>query len=458
MFTSINQAQEYLESFIRPTVFDRIEEDSHMSDPLDRMRVLLSLMGNPEKKFKSVQVSGTSGKGSTSYLIANMLTKAGYKTGLTISPHLEKIHERIQINMQPIEDTEFLVLANRIQPYLEQMRTLPVGEPSYFEILVALAFEYFAKQNVDIAIVEVGLEGKYDGTNVLDPLTVVITNLSKDHTELLGNTVEEIASEALSIIKKGEKAVPAVVTGITQPNILSVLIKKAEKIEASVMVLGKDISYTIVRQTPTGTIFHYRDQDNDLSDLLVSMRGEYQVSNACLAIAVTAQLSKQGFTISGESIRDGLAHAFFPGRFEIINYTLNAKPYTFVLDGAHNDEKMRSFLKAFREYYPSQKVVFILGFKKRKDIQSMMAHFKHEKGKWIVTQFHKTADYSRSVSMTLEELREAMPDTGKIVYQPTVPEAITYALQQKEEIVVVTGSLYLVGEVRSLLSPKELRV
>lgn len=452
MFRSINQAQEYFESFIRPTVFERIVEDSHMEDPLDRMRILLTLMGNPEKKFKSVQVSGTSGKGSTSYLIANILTKAGYKTGLTISPHLERINERIQIDMQPIADSEFLLLANRIQPYLEQMRVLPIGEPSYFETLVALAFEYFAKQNVDIAIVEVGLEGKYDGTNVLDPLAVVITNISKDHTELLGNTVEEIASEALSIIKKGEGGVPAVVTGATQPNILSILIKKAKRIKAEVIVLGKDIGFTIVRQTPTGTIFHYHDQNTEIRDLFVSMRGQYQVSNACLAIGVIMQLKKQGFPVSDEHIRNGLAHAFFPGRFELIPF----KKKLFVLDGAHNDEKMRSFLKALREYYPSQKVIFILGFKKRKDIHSIMSHFKHEKGSWIVTQFHKTADYSRSVSMTLEELRETMHDTGRIIYQPTVPEAIAYALKQKEEIVVVTGSLYLVGEVRSLLSPKEL--
>lgn len=180
-------------------------------DPLERTRALLDLLGNPQNKFPSVLIGGTAGKGSTAYLISHILTTAGYKTGLTISPHLQKINERIQINNQQISDEKFVKLLNFVIPAIEDMKGIsvglanpdlaPQGAPSYFEILIAMAFLYFAQNKVDIAVVEVGMGGEFDATNTLYPLVAVLTNVSLDHTNVLGGTVQKIARTKVGIIK-----------------------------------------------------------------------------------------------------------------------------------------------------------------------------------------------------------------------------------------------------------------
>src|SRR3989344_3641959 len=213
------EALNYLESFIGKVVFKVDPETVKLHPPLDRMKILLKLLDNPQDKFKSILVGGTSGKGSTAYLISHILTTAGYKTGLTISPHLQKINERIQINGKSISDEGFVKLLNLIIPAIEKMsfdfaqgkvgaparhRLLPkasAGGPSYFEILIAMAFLYFAEQKVDIAVVEVGMGGEFDATNTLYPLIAVLTNVSLDHTNILGGSVQKIARTKAGIIK-----------------------------------------------------------------------------------------------------------------------------------------------------------------------------------------------------------------------------------------------------------------
>lgn len=452
IITSHEQAQEFLESFIRPTVFERIEEDSHMQDPLDRMRVLLRLLGDPQKQFKSVQVSGTSGKGSTAYLLSNILTKAGYKTGFATSPHLQRINERMQMNMEEIPDPELLGLVHKLVPAIDRMGKLPEGSPSYFELLTALSFMYFASQKVDIAVVEVGLEGKYDGTNVLDPLVVILTNISRDHTELLGNTEAAIAAEAFSIIRQNsQKTSPVVITGITQPSLLEILNQKANLINARTQILGQDFSFKIAAHTETGVRFSFSTNEMKIDNLEVGMRGDYQVANASLAIAAMLALEEAGFEVSFEDIRQGLQSAFFPGRFEVVPY----KNKTIILDGAHNNAKMRAFLQALSDYYPQETKTFIVGFKKNKDVQPMIKDLLAKNGKYyIFTQFHKTADYARSVTMDLNELKDNVDSlliTQNVSFEETVPQALAQALATPSDVVVVTGSLYLVGEMRELL-------
>lgn len=452
MITTLKEAQEYLESFIRPTVFERVKEDSHLKDPLDRMRVLLTLLGDPQKQFKSVQISGTSGKGSTAYLLGNILTKAGYKTGFATSPHLQRISERMQVNMEEISDHGLLELVGQLVPVNEKMKNLPVGEPSYFELLTALAFMYFAKEKVDIAVVEVGLEGKYDATNLLDPLIVVLTNISKDHTELLGETEEQIASEAFSIIRQNNRGTaPVVITGISQPLILEILMQRARLINARTQILGKDFSFAIASHTQTGVCFSFSTHEMKIDNLEVRLRGDYQVANASLAIACLLALRSAGFSISFDEIRQGLQTAFFPGRFEVLTY----RNKTIILDGAHNSAKMQAFLQALSEYYPQETKTFIIGFKKGKDILPMLKGLLAKDGRqYIFTQFHKTADYARSVTMDLIELKDnvdSLITADNISFQKTVPEAFEQALKTASDIVIVTGSLYLVGEMRDLL-------
>jgi dihydrofolate synthase/folylpolyglutamate synthase len=482
IITSYEQAQEFLESFIRPTVLQRIEEDSHMKDPLDRMRVLLRLLGDPQKKFKSVQVSGTSGKGSTSYLLANILTTAGYKTGLATSPHLERIHERMLINNREIPDNTFLDLVNLLVPAVEQLKVLPEGEPSYFELLTAMAFLYFAQEKVDIAVVEVGLEGRYDATNVLNPLIVILTNISRDHVELLGNTEEAIAGEAMSIVRKEISISPVVITGITQKNILEVLKKRTQGLGLAIEVLNQTIKISLVSTSEKGVGFYYEDRFGPLGTVYVSLRGEYQATNAALAIAASRELNQLSFAINADAIKQGLAHAFFAGRFEVINIPVsviaslkgaaisvkkiasssryggtprNDKQLTIILDGAHNEAKMTAFLHGLDQYYPDESKIFIVGFKKNKDSSSMTRELFLRKDEFIFTQFHKGADYARSVSMTRPELSTATRGASGIQYADDVGQAIEMAISSGRQMIVITGSLYLVGEARSLLLARE---
>lgn len=453
---SLKEAQAYLESYIRPSVFERVEEDSHLKDPLDRMRALLRLLGNPERKFKSVQVSGTSGKGSTTYLLANILVKAGYKTGFATSPHLQTITERMQVNMRKIPSDNLVALVQELIPAIDALKKLPEGEPSYFELLTALSFMHFAKEKVDIAVVEVGLEGKYDATNVLDPLVVILTNISKDHTDMLGTTEEEIANEAFSIVRKNEEGgVPVVVTGVKQDAFLEVLIEKGASLNTKVKILGRDFTYSLQERTKSGIIFTFSQNGTNMSDLEVRLRGEYQVTNACLALATCNSLKSHGFTISSEAIREGLGTAFFPGRFEVITNGVQQ----VILDGAHNEAKMKAFLKALQEYFPEEEKIFIIGFKKNKDTSTMIKElFMVPHSAFMFTEFSKSGDYLRSNSIALADLKEQVEEVDssrEVSYEESVPEAFTQARKTGKKLIVVTGSLYLVGEMREYLFPTE---
>lgn len=454
--TTLHEAQSYLESYIRPSVFERVQEDSHLKDPLDRMRVLLRLLGNPEKKFKSVQVSGTSGKGSTAYLLANIIGKVGYKTGFATSPHLQSINERMQITMRKISDDALISLVNELIPQVEAIKKMPEGEPSYFELLTALAFMHFAHEKVDIAVVEVGLEGKYDATNVLEPLVVILTNISKDHTDMLGTTEGEIAEEAFSIMRKNERGeTPLVITGVKQDFLRKKLLKKAVSLHEDVKILGRDFTYSLQKKTKNGAKFMFSEEGVSLSDLEVRLRGEYQVENASLALAACISLERVGFTIPEEAKRQGLSTAFFPGRFEVI---VSGKQL-IILDGAHNEAKMKAFLQALQAYYPHQKKVFIVGFKRNKDTASMIRElFAIDNAKFIFTEFSNTGDYLRSNSMSLDQLRSSSEEAGsqrEIEYIASVPDAFAKAQVSNKELIIVTGSLYLVGEMREYLFPTE---
>lgn len=453
---SFQDANKFLESFIKPTVFERIEENSRLGDPLDRMRVLLQLLDNPEKKFKSVQVSGTSGKGSTAYLISCILEKSGYKTGLATSPHLQSITERMQINMRKISEQDLINLVNKLSPVIQKMQLLPVGEPSYFELVTALSFMHFAYEKVDIAIVEVGLEGKYDATNVLEPLMVVITNISKDHTELLGSTEVEIAHEALSIVHNNEAGSrPAVVTGIKQKEILAQLSARADQDSLAVKVIGRDFDFMLKNRTQQGSIFDFKGEKLLLDKLDLRLRGGYQVVNASLAIAASESLVEFGFKITGKSVREALKTAFFPGRFEVIK----SDNKFIILDGAHNEAKMKAFLKALSEYFPHEKKTFIVGFKTNKDVLVMLTElFKEDKADFIFTQFHRSGGYAGSFSMAIANLHQCIKQINKAHdyrFTDDIQQALDKTLRTHSEIVVVTGSLYLVGEVREYLLPIE---
>ncbi len=455
--TTYTEARQYLEDLIKPYQAQRIEGiPEEFNNPLGRMKYLLNLLDNPEKKFPSIVVSGTSGKSSTTYYIAHALTTVGYKVGMTISPHLQKLNERLQINNIEIPDDVLVEILNDIIPAVEKMKQSPLGAPSYFETLLALAFYYFAKEKVDIVVAEVGLEGKFDGTNVLERLVFVYTNTSLDHTQILGETVEEIAKEGVAGIQKHstDENAPIVITGVSQPSVIEIFTDAAEKARVPLRLLGKDFSYELKSTKENGEVFDYHAEGSALSQILLPMKGEYQAQNAVLAIDALFQLKKFGFEISPEQIHTAFSTAFFPGRFETVEDNL-------IIDGAHNPAKMQAFISSLEKIYPDKKKIFVLGFKEGKNISAMLQIVLPIADAVVTTEFHSVMDWTKNPSVEGKGLYDFVKENsylkiGTEVYQTlTVKDALEKAknIQQQfpEDIIVITGSLYLVGEVRAVL-------
>lgn len=416
---------------------------------LERIQALLARTGNPERSFKSVHVGGTSGKGSTCYLISSILTAAGYKTGLHVSPHLEYIGERLQINGTPIAEHDFAGLVSWIQPFVEETgRTGDFGVPTYFEVLVALAFEHFRRSGVEIAVVEVGLGGERDATNVLTPLVAVLTNVDLDHMEILGNTVEEITRDKAGIIKKDIW----VVSAAKQPSVREIIITRCREKNAPLTLVGKDATYSIAASDGNGSRFSLTAPQKSYQDLAISLLGRHQVENAACAVATVEALKLSGLSIPEEMTHTGLAACRVPGRMEIIS-----RSPLIVLDGAHNPAKMRALTAAIREIFPDKKISCVFGAKAGKDVAGMLAPLAPLVASFHLTQSSAATDTGRSAGMdpaTLVELLHAERVSVPIACGASVRETVqkARAALADDQLLLVTGSLYVVGEVRALLT------
>jgi len=273
---------------------------------------------------------------------------------------------------------------------------------------------------------------------------------------MLGNTEREIAQEAFSIVRNNEESrAPVIITAVEQKELLEILRDKASSLNTKIKSLGHDFSYTLHKLSKNGVRFDFFEGETRYLDLEVRLRGGYQAVNSSLAIEACRSLHEVGFVISEQHIRDGLSSAFFPGRFEVIT---NGEQI-IILDGAHNEAKMKAFLHALEEYYPDEEKVLIVGFKRNKDTDTMIKElFSIIHAEFIFTEFNKTGDYLRSNSMRLAELRshvEQVDPKRKIEYLETVSDAFVKAQESGKELIIVTGSLYLVGEMRELIFPTE---
>ncbi|MBI2049356.1 bifunctional folylpolyglutamate synthase/dihydrofolate synthase [Candidatus Roizmanbacteria bacterium] len=487
MIGTYDEALDFLEGFIGKIIFRVDPKTIKEHDPLQRMRVLLDLLDNPQNKFKSVLIGGTSGKGSTAYLISHILKIAGYKTGLTISPHLQRVNERLQINGRQIPNEKFTDMVSSLVQTIELMKKMKVGEPSYFEILIAMAFLYFVQEKVDIAVVEVGMGGEYDATNTLNPLIAVLTNVTLDHTNILGKTVQKIAKTKAGIIKssshplnasskpngntrlanenrsvstaallsnhdyeeivksssRGEARSSIVITGVKQSSVIKIVESRCKEVGAKLYRLGKDFR---------------------LTKFEVSLLGDYQKENASLAIETVLQLRKFGFKVSENEIGQALKTAFFPGRFEVVRLALLAHhkiSSTLILDGAHNPTKMRAFLISLKKLFPKEKKIFVVGFKNDKEVRGMFKQIVKVADYIVATEFRAKTDMNVSASAEAESIRYevlSMKYRGKIFVERDSKKALKKALSlaaieqlSNRTMVIVTGSLYLVGEIRSML-------
>ncbi|MBI4032924.1 MAG: hypothetical protein HY377_00155 [Candidatus Blackburnbacteria bacterium] len=354
--TTYSETIDYLDSHIH-----RAKDPHEGSRNIRRTKYLLRLLGNPQDKYPTIHIGGTSGKSSTSFFIAKILQESGYKTGLTISPHLQVATERIQINGYFASEKEFVGLINEIKPVVEKIEEEKRwGKVGYFQILLAAAFLYFARSKVDVAIVEVGIGGHYDATNVIKPVLAVITNVGLDHTSVLGETIEEIARDKREIIKKG---VP-IITGASQKSVINLLREKAERTDAPFIVINTKGQMT------------------------------YSKANAILAQTAAEQLKKIGFTnITRKNVNQVLATTFLPGRLEIVS-----RNPIIILDAAHNIDKMHALVASLQNLFPESKFDIILARAHRKHLKRMIKSLHPITKKLFLTGIKDSAKTLKKVS------------------------------------------------------------
>lgn len=409
---------------------------------LDRMRLLLKRLGNPHTRLKTVHIAGTKGKGSTATMLASMLTACGHKTGLYISPHICDIRERITINGEMIPQATLTKLICQIEPIIEKMAA---DRPTFFETFTALAFLYFADQDIDVAVVETGLGGRLDSTNVITPKVCGLTSISMDHMHQLGNSLGLIAAEKAGIFKKD---IPAI--SVTQaPEAKRVLKKIAAENKAKLMFTGEDIEFSYRVESSRRDGCHARicltTPLSRFEHLPVPLPGEHQALNCGLALALLDQLKAQGFKINDEQAVKGLASVYLPGRMEILR-----QDPRILVDGAHNAASIQALMRAVGQHIPYDSMVMIFGCAADKDIAGMMEQIATGADKVIFT---RAANNPRAADP--RDLAEAYEERSGRVAQVT--ETLAAALRiatsavSREDLICVTGSFYLVGEAKQLI-------
>jgi dihydrofolate synthase/folylpolyglutamate synthase len=390
-------------------------------ETLERIEKLLSILGNPEKKFKSIHVAGTNGKGSVSTFIYSVLKEAGFNTALYTSPHLIKFNERIKVQDEDISDSELIRLAEFI---MEKASGLDI---TFFEFTTALAFLYFAEKKVDFAVIEVGLGGRLDATNTISPLLSVITHIEIDHQEQLGTELLQIAREKAGIIKQG---IP-LVTAEDNPEVLKLFDSTCKQKNSQIFILNKDLSFKKKADRNFSTSGLIKDEFS------TSMLGDYQLENASTALlAIYVLNTKYNYNISTDKIKLGIKKALIHGRLEKIDNIL--------LDGAHNPDAMRSLAEYIKDI--DKDIVLILGIKKGKNIEKISSIIAPLASKIILTK-------SSFKASPLNTIAREVKKYNKNVFKTANPkQALELASKSEDSIILVTGSLYLVGDILSLLS------
>ena len=397
---------------------------------LERMRALMQRLGNPQDQYPVIHVAGTKGKGSTSALIAGALQAAGYRVGFYTSPHLIDFTERIQVNRSEVPKESLVEIVEQLKPHIAA-----IPELTTFELTTAIAFEYFAMQQVDLAVLEVGLGGRLDATNIVTPLVSVITSISYDHTAVLGNTLAAIAGEKGGIIKPGRPVVIAPQTDEARQTLIHI----AQERNSPLTRVGMDVTYSAGEHHLHGQTFWVSadlDGTGNL-ELKIPLLGLHQVENAATAYAALLAARREGYPIADEAIQQGFAAVEWMGRFEILQ---EVPPV--ILDSAHNRDSAKRLMETLRTYFPGRRMVLLMGVSEDKDITGMLDELLPAADLLIATQsIHPRAlEAGKLVEM-------AMP--YEVPARAIVPleEAFRAGLEQAQPdgVVLVTGSLFVVA-------------
>ncbi|MBM3291052.1 bifunctional folylpolyglutamate synthase/dihydrofolate synthase [Candidatus Bathyarchaeota archaeon] len=400
-------------------------------DPIIR---LMELLGNPHKKLKYIHVTGTNGKGSTSAMIAAILRSAGYKVGLFTSPHLIDFSERIVINEKPIPHEDVVRLANFIKPKVEALNDEPeIVRPLFFDIVTAMAFVYFFEQKIDFAVMEVGMGGRLDATNIIDPLVSVITNVSLEHTEVLGDTIIKIATEKAGIIKKRR----VLVTGTQDSEVYELFKKICQELDTLFYHVGTDITYTTISSDLDFQNFLVKDEW-ETYHIKLPLLGSHQLINASMAIGAVSALRKYSIIIHKNKIESGLQTVKWPGRMDVMQ-----RHPLVILDSAKDEAAVKTLAKNVTEI-KHKKLILILSISSDKRIYEMMSHLIPVTDYFILTM-HSVMGRAAKPS-TMIQILESSNKPYEV--KQNVSEAITKALElvTKDDMILITGSVFLVGE------------
>ncbi len=408
---------------------------------LENISKLTELLGNPQNKYKIIHVAGTNGKGSTSNMIHDVLVASGYKVGLFISPYLQEFTERIQINKEHISKESLAKITANVKEKVDIMLDMGHNHPAEFEIVTAIGFKYFEEQNVDFVVLEVGLGGRFDATNVIkNPLLSVITSISLDHTQYLGETLEEIAFEKAGIIKENNK----VIIYPQAKNITDVIINQAKSKNAQYYLTDKkDIE--IIHSNIEGQTLSYLDKSIfNLDEFHINFLGEYQTYNCLTALKVLEILKEAGFAISSESVKKGLSTCKFAGRFEIIS----KKPIV-IIDGGHNIDGVIQFVKTVKHFFGNKKITLFFGTLKDKNPDTSISYLREIADEiYTLTPNNPRAMKSDELAELISEMH---PDIKVLSLKNTNDILSIIDNSQSDRIFACMGSLYMVGDVRSLI-------
>lgn len=431
-------------------LFDRTDYERHerlrynvTTFDLGRMERLVKGLGNPHRKIETVHIAGTKGKGSTATMLARMMEANGYSVGLYTSPHVITLHERIAINSHMITRREMLGLINRVHSNVERMAKRD-DAPTFFEIMTALAFMHFADKDVDIAIIETGLGGRLDSTNVIQPAVIGITSISIDHQNVLGDNIGSIAKEKAGVMKKG---VP-VITVPQEPDAMRMLKRAATAVNAPLSVTGLDIDFSSrfesSREEGPHTRICVTTPHSKFEHLRVPLPGEHQALNCGLALAMLDKLKTQGYEIDDEKAVNGLKGVSLIGRMEII-----CDDPRILVDTAHNAASIRALIQAIGQHVPYDSMVVIFGCNKDKDIAGMLHQLQYGADKVVFTRSNSPkAVFPQDLADMYTEICGKMCQTAL-----TVAEAVKIAKSavSKEDLICITGSFYIVGQAKEQL-------
>lgn len=429
---------EYLDSFIN---YEKtLPEDYGRAFKIERMKRLLGLLDNPHKDLKAVHIAGTKGKGSTACLVASILKEADFIVGLYTSPHLISFRERIKVDNDMIEEGSLCRIVAKIKPCLEDLRK---DDISFFEAYTAIAFLYFKEKKVDFAVVEVGLGGRLDATNVLDSKISVITPISFEHTHILGSTLKNIAHEKTGIIKEDSICISAP----QEKEALDVIEDVCAENKSFLYLVGREIYIDKGRFNRDIQRFNIWTKFSEYPLLELGLRGEHQIINAAAAIGAIEALRIYNVYVAQDAIRDGISKAEWPGRMEIMH-----RDPIVIIDGAQNVASARALADAIKRHFSYKRIILILGISKDKDIGGICKTLLEIASIVILTR----ADNPRATDpKILEGFIENRPTEVFLDSKDALQSA--YSEAEGDDLILVTGSLFLVGEIKEIVKSEKLK-